>query len=72
MTKREIFTTESFVWKELESSDYELYYRNKLWRIVFFAVRQANYILIPTYSFLKRVARYLFRTLFGKVGVTEN
>jgi hypothetical protein len=66
MTKREVFITESFIWKELRSAGYELYFSNKSWKPVFSASRLCNYMAIPASSFLVRIERFMSRKLWGK------
>lgn len=61
MTKREVFITESFAWKELQSAGYELYFSNTSWRPVFAVTRLCNYLFIPAYSLLRRIARFISR-----------
>ena len=66
MTKRELFITESFIWKELQSTGYELYYSNKSWSPVFAVTRLCNNIVIPVYTFMRRIERFIIRRLCGE------
>jgi len=63
MSKRELLVVESFIFSELKSAGYTLYYSSPLWIIVFFVCRAYYALIFPVYAFVLRVFRYVGRKL---------
>ena len=63
MSRREILVVESFIYKELRSAGYSLYYSGALWVPVFSICRAWYVAILPIYALVLRAFRYAGRRM---------